>query len=105
MPIVCRAPPEYTLPLLEACEQAGELALVVAQPDKPVGRHQELQQPASKQWALRRGIRVEQPVKVKNGGLASVLASARPDVAVGGAVRRVRPPPVPAVSCHSLPDR
>jgi methionyl-tRNA formyltransferase len=91
MRIVFLGTPEFTLPILEACAKAGELALVVAQPDKPVGRHAELRPPASKTWALERGIRVEQPVKVKNGALARILASAQPDVAVVAAYGRILP--------------
>ena len=83
--------PDFTLPLLEAAARSGELVRVVAQPDKPVGRHAELQAPASKKWALERGIRVEQPAKVKNGALAAVLASAGPDVAVVAAYGRILP--------------
>src|SRR5919204_2639399 len=83
--------PEFALPILEACSRAGELALVVAQPDKPVGRHQDVQAPPTKQWAVARGIRVEQPEKVKQGKLAAVLAAAKPDVAVVAAYGRIVP--------------
>lgn len=100
MRIVFLGTPDFTLPILEACARAGELALVVAQPDKPVGRHQELQEPASKAWALQRGIRVEQPAKVKGGALASVLASARADVAVVAAYGRILPPDALRVPAH-----
>src|SRR5512140_331310 len=100
MRIVFLGTPEFTLPILEACARAGELALVVAQPDKPVGRHQELQQPASKVWAVQRGVRVEQPAKVKGGALASVLASAKPDVAVVAAYGRILPSDALAVPQH-----
>ena len=104
--------PDFTLPLLEALARAGELVLVVAQPDKPVGRHAELQAPASKKWAIEHGIRVEQPVRVKNGGLASVLASARPDLAVVAAYGRILPsdalstPPLGCLNVHAslLPE-
>src|SRR2546428_8725183 len=84
--------PEFALPIVEACARAGELVLVVAQPDKPVGRHQELQAPATKRWAQQHGVRVEQPDKVKQGRLAAVFASARPDVAVVAAYGRILPP-------------
>src|SRR5437764_7819670 len=97
--------PEFALPILEACAVSGELALVVAQPDKPVGRHQQVQPPATKEWAIARGVRVEQPEKVKNGALASVLASARPDVAVVAAYGRILPPDalaVPAQGCLNV---
>src|SRR5690242_10614793 len=100
MRIVFLGTPEFTLPILEACARAGELALVVAQPDKPVGRHQELQAPASKRWAVEHGIPVAQPAKVKNGALAKVLAAARPDVAVVAAYGRILPPDALGVPPH-----
>src|SRR5256886_397658 len=92
--------PEFTLPILEACAKAGELALVVAQPDRPAGRHAVLQAPASKRWARERGIRVEQPEKIKQGKLAAVLASAKPDLAVVAAYGRILPPDALAVPRH-----
>ncbi|OLE62723.1 MAG: methionyl-tRNA formyltransferase [Deltaproteobacteria bacterium 13_1_20CM_2_69_21] len=92
--------PEFALPIVEACARAGELVLVVAQPDKPVGRHQELQAPATKRWAQQHGVRVEQPDKVKQGRLAAVLASARPDVAVVAAYGRILPPDALGVPLH-----
>src|SRR3954451_5102027 len=84
--------PEFAVPILDACQRAGELVLVVAQPDKPVGRRQELQAPATKTWALQHAVRVEQPEKVKQGRLAAILASARADVAVVAAYGRILPP-------------
>src|SRR5437868_11126438 len=92
--------PEFALPIVDACARAGELVLVVAQPDKPVGRHQQLQAPRTKQWALRHGVRVEQPDKVKQGRLAAVLASARPDIAVVAGYGRILPPDALGVPVH-----
>ncbi len=100
MRIVFLGTPEFAVPIAAACARAGELALVVAQPDKPVGRHQALQAPAVKRWALEQGIRVEQPGKVKQGRLAAVLASARPDVAVVAAYGRILPADALAVPSH-----
>jgi methionyl-tRNA formyltransferase len=97
--------PEFAVPIAEACARAGELALVVAQPDKPIGRHQEVQPPPVKRWALARGIPVEQPAKVKQGRLAAVLAAARPDVAVVAAYGRILPPDalqVPPQGCLNV---
>jgi methionyl-tRNA formyltransferase len=91
MRIVFLGTPEFALPIVDACRRAGGLVLVVAQPDKPVGRHQELREPPVKRWARERGIPVEQPAKVKQGRLAAVLASARPDVAVIAAYGRILP--------------
>jgi methionyl-tRNA formyltransferase len=92
--------PDFALPILEACQRAGELSLVVAQPDKPVGRHQDLRAPPTKEWAAPRGIRVEQPEKVKQGRLAAILASAQPDVAVVAAYGRILPPDALRVPPH-----
>jgi methionyl-tRNA formyltransferase len=100
MRIVFLGTPEFALPIADACARAGELALVVAQPDKPVGRHQALHAPPVKAWALERGIRVEQPEKVKQGRLAAVLASAQPDVAVVAAYGRILPPDALTVPRH-----
>src|SRR5205085_1528863 len=71
--------------------QAGELALVVAQPSRPVGRSRTPQSPPSVRWARWNGVRSEQPEKVKQGRLAAILDSARPDVAVVAAYGRIVP--------------
>ena len=92
--------PEFTLPIIEACARSGELALVVAQPDRPVGRSGKPQSPPSVRWARERGIRVEQPEKVKQGRLAAVLASTAPDVAVVAAYGRILPPDALTVPLH-----
>ena len=84
--------PDFTLPILEACARAGELALVIAQPDRPVGRSGKPQPPPAAKWARERGFRLEQPEKVKQGRLAGLLASAAPDVAVVAAYGRILPP-------------
>ena len=47
--------------LLDACE----VVAVVTQPDKPVGRKQELQASPIKQLALARGVPVLQPVRMR----------------------------------------
>ena len=83
--------PEITLPLLEACARAGDLVAVIAQPDRPAGRHAALQAPPSKRWALERKIPVLQPEKVKQGRLAALLEGYAPDVAVVAAYGRILP--------------
>jgi len=92
MRIVFLGTPEFALPILEACARSGQLVAVVAQPDRPVGRSGKPRPPASKRWALERGIAVEQPEKVKGGKLAQILARYSPDVAVVAAYGRILPP-------------
>jgi methionyl-tRNA formyltransferase len=100
MRIVFLGTPAFTLPLLEACIRAGEIAAVVAQPDRPVGRSGTPRPPAAKVWALARGIVVQQPEKVKQGRLAALLAGYAPEVAVVAAYGRILPADALAVPRH-----
>jgi methionyl-tRNA formyltransferase len=100
MRIVFLGTPEFTLPILEACARSGELALVVAQPDRPVGRSGNPQPPPSARWAREHGVRLEQPEKVKQGRLAALLQSASPDVAVVAAYGRILPADALAAPRH-----
>lgn len=82
--------PAFAVPALDALAGAGHAVLaVVAQPDRPAGRGQALRAPATKEWALARGIPVLQPEKVRDGRLAAELAALRPDVLVVAAYGRI----------------
>jgi methionyl-tRNA formyltransferase len=59
-----------------------EVAALVTQPDKPVGRHQELQAPAIKHLALARGIRVLQPLKLRTPGAVAEVQALGADLIV-----------------------
>ena len=91
MRIVFLGTPEFTLPILAACARAGELRMVVAQPDRPVGRSGKPQPPPAARWAKEHGVRLEQPEKLKQGRLAALLASEQADVAVVAAYGRILP--------------
>jgi methionyl-tRNA formyltransferase len=88
------------VPILEACARVGQLAAVIAQPDRPVGRSGKPQPPPSKRWAVDRGIPVEQPEKLKKGRLAALLQRHAPDVAVVAAYGRIIPADALAVPRH-----
>src|SRR5438552_4575099 len=91
MRIVFLGTPDFALPIVEACARAGDLRMVIAQPDRPVGRSGKPQAPPAAQWAREHGVRLEQPEKVKQGRLAGLLASEKPDVAVVAAYGRILP--------------
>src|SRR5260370_8415280 len=91
---------EFALAILEAWGKSGELGLVVAQPDRPAGRSSKPQPTAAVRWAREHRVRVEQPERVKQGRLASILASVRPDLAVVAAYGRIVPPDALAVPSH-----
>jgi methionyl-tRNA formyltransferase len=82
--------PPFAVAPLDALARAGhELRCVVAQPDRPAGRGQELREPATKAWARARGVPVLQPEKVRDGRLAEELRALAPDVLVVVAYGRI----------------
>jgi methionyl-tRNA formyltransferase len=82
--------PAFAVPALDALTAAGHhLAVVVAQPDRPAGRGQELREPATKAWARGHGVPVLQPEKVRDGRLAAALGGLSLDVLVGVAYGRI----------------
>ena len=82
--------PAFAVPSLDALARAGhELACVVAQPDRPAGRGNALRAPATKAWALARGIPVLQPEKVRDGTLCAALAAMKPDALAVAAYGRI----------------
>ncbi len=90
MRIVYLGTPAFAVPPLDALARAGHALLaVVAQPDRPAGRGQALRAPATKAWAIARGVPVLQPEKVRDGRLAAELAALRPDVLAVAAYGRI----------------
>ncbi|MGH9587843.1 MAG: methionyl-tRNA formyltransferase [Acidobacteriaceae bacterium] len=66
MRLVFCGTPSFAVPTLKAVLRAGhEVALVVTQPDRPVGRGQTLAAPPVKEAALEAGLPVVQPEKIK----------------------------------------
>jgi methionyl-tRNA formyltransferase len=99
--------PGFAVPTLEALLAAGhEVALVVSQPDRPVGRSQQLTAPPVKQCALAAGIAVTQPEKIRNNAeFHAQLQSIAPDAIVVVAYGRMIPPwmlALPKLGCINL---
>jgi methionyl-tRNA formyltransferase len=99
--------PEFAVPTLEALIAAGhEMALVVSQPDRPVGRKQVLTAPPVKELALHHGLEVTQPEKIKNNlELRRRLESIAPDAIVVVAYGRIIPRwmlDLPRLGCINL---
>ena len=84
MKLVFCGTPRFAVPTLEALLAAGhEVALVVTQPDRPVGRTQEVLAPPVKQTALAAGLTVTQPEKIRsNMGFRTQLEAIAPDAIV-----------------------
>ncbi len=63
--IVFMGTPNFSVPILEALIEKYEVIGVVTQPDKKVGRHQELMASPVKECALKHHIPVFQPIKIR----------------------------------------
>jgi methionyl-tRNA formyltransferase len=85
--------PQFAVPTLEAVGAAGhQIALVVAQPDRTAGRGMQLQIGAVKSAALRLGVPVVQPEKIKhNPELRERLEQIAPDAILVVAYGRIIP--------------
>ncbi len=107
MKLVFCGTPRFAVPTLEALIAAGhEMALVVSQPDRPVGRTQQLTGPPVKETALAAGLEVAQPEKIKNNAeFRERLEAIAPDAIVVVAYGRIIPPwmlALPRLGCINL---
>ena len=107
MKLVFCGTPRFAVPTLETLHCAGhEIALAVTQPDRPVGRSQELAAPPVKQTAMSLGIPVTQPDRIRNNSeFRAQLESIKPDAIVVVAYGRIIPPwmlTLPPLGCINL---
>jgi methionyl-tRNA formyltransferase len=82
-----------------------DLAAVVTQPDKPVGRSQVLTPPAPKRLAESVGVQVLQPNRVRKPEALADIAALRPDLIVVAAYGQILPRALldmPTVACINL---
>lgn len=73
---------DIAIPSFNALHESGELVALVTQPDRPVGRHQELTPPMIKCKALEAGLPVYQPESVRSPESLEMLRSFEPDILV-----------------------
>jgi methionyl-tRNA formyltransferase len=107
MRLVFCGTPRFAVPTFQALRAAGhEIPLVVSQPDRPVGRAQQLTAPPVKQSALEAGIAVVQPEKIRNNlEFRAQLEVIAPDAIVVVAYGRIIPPwmlALPRIGCINL---
>jgi len=82
MRLVFLGTPLFAVPTLEAVAKAHNVILVVSQPDRPKGRGQELTASPVKQAALRLGLTVYQPERIRRPEAQAHLASLKPEIMV-----------------------
>lgn len=86
--LVFMGTPEFACESLKALTENGYHVMgVVTVPDKPAGRGQQINQSAVKQYALKQGIPVLQPEKLKDESFISALRSFKADLQIVVAFR------------------
>lgn len=106
MRIVYMGTPDFSVPPLRAMAEAGyDVVGVVTQPDKPKGRGKTLMPTPVKEEALKYGIPVYQPAKVREPAFQEVLRDLQPDVIVVAAFGQIIPKSVlemPKYGCINI---
>ena len=91
--IIFMGTPEFAEVVLEKLivSETYRPALVMTQPDKPVGRKQILTPPPVKILAQKHGIAVEQPDKIKNREAVAKIKKENPDLIIVAAYGKIIP--------------
>jgi len=88
--IVFLGTPDFAVPTLAALAREHEIALVIAQPDKPAGRGMKMHAPAVAVKAKELGLPLIQPPKIREG--LDAIREARPDIGIVVAYGKILPP-------------
>ncbi len=92
MRIAFMGTPDFSVDCLKALiNSSHEIVGVFCQPDKPVGRKQELTPPDVKVEALKHNLTVYQPVSLRNGEGVRILEDIKPDLVVVVAYGKILP--------------
>jgi len=95
MRIVFMGTPDFAAPSLEGLLKTEDQVVgIVTQPDRPKGRGQTITASPIKQIALREGLPLLQPLKMKDPTFLAALESWRPDFIAVTAFGRILPPVV-----------
>ncbi len=106
MKIVFAGSPRFAIPTLEKLVAEGhEVQAVVTQPDRPSGREQQLQPSPVKEAALRLGLAVHQPEKIKSDTGKELMTNLAPEAIVVVGYGQILPPwllELPRFGCINL---
>ena len=89
MKVIFMGTPDFAVPVLEGLIENYEVILVVSQPDKRVGRKQELKNTPIKEVALKHNIPVFQPIKIRED--YEEIIKLNPDIIVTCAYGQIIP--------------
>jgi methionyl-tRNA formyltransferase len=94
--------PEFAVPTLEALAREHEIALVVAQPDKPAGRGMKLHAPAVAVKARAMRLPLAQPPRIRNDEFLASIAALKPDAGIVVAYGKILPANLLAIPMHGF---
>ncbi|QJW46966.1 methionyl-tRNA formyltransferase [bacterium BFN5] len=104
--VVFMGTPEFAVPCLEMLiQEQYDIIAVVTQPDRPKGRGQKLVASPVKEFALKHGLQVLQPEKIKTAEFENQLAVLNPDVIIVvafGQILSKRILDIPALGCINV---
>jgi len=90
--IVFMGTPDFSVPILRMLHEEGyEIAAVVTQPDRPVGRKRVLTPPPVKEEAVRLGLKVLQPEKLRGSEELEEILRINPDLIITAAFGQILP--------------
>jgi methionyl-tRNA formyltransferase len=108
MRLIFMGTPAFAVPTLERIVAAGhDVMAVFTQPDRPQGRSLHVAMPAVKHAALRLGLRVEQPERVRRPEVAEQLRAMAPEAMVVVGYGQIIPksildtPPMGIINVHA----
>lgn len=92
MKIIFMGTPEFAVPSLDALlNSKHNVAAIATQPDKPAGREKRLTPPPVKVRALKAGLTVLQPERIKDEGFIKTLSELNADIIVVAAFGKILP--------------
>ncbi len=103
--VVFMGSPDFAVPSLEALAAGYSIVGAVTQPDRPAGRGGTLKPPAVKEAALRLGIPVIQPEKLRQPEALAQLQAWAPDLIIVAAFGQILRPAVldlPPLGCINV---
>ena len=105
--VVFMGTPDFAVPALRVLIENPDydVKLVISQPDKPQGRHQELTAPPVKQLALQYDLEMYQPETLKGDEAYEKIAAIAPDFIVVSAYGKILPKrilDIPKYGCVNL---
>jgi methionyl-tRNA formyltransferase len=100
--IVFLATPQFAVPALDAVAREHEIALVVAQPDRPAGRGLKMHRPAVAERADQLGLPVIQPARIRDDAVLDQIAAVEPDAGIVVAYGKILPARLLAIPRHGF---